>query len=813
MLSRMFRNYLAAALRNLLRNRFYTAINIVGLAVGFAAALLIALFVRDELSFDRFFAAHERVYRVYAIGKPPVSALSESNTTERGVDEWLPLEFHGVERVASLVTDKRSVRQGDLEVEEEIGWTTAQFFEIFRPPGGRWVGRWLIAGDPVAALSKPDGVVLTRTLARKYFGRDDAVGGVIEIDRKFPLRVGAVIEDLPSNTHLKLGIVAVSSAPFARKDWGATYVRLAPGVSPAQIERGMRGAIDRRMPFQTVVAGNQTLHWRWTQQMLLLPIASVHLHRESTAGQFDPSPDLRTLGALAGIGVLIVLVAIINFVNIMTARAHRRGVEVGIRKVAGARRADLVVQFIGESLVYVLIGLACAVSLVELLLPTFNAFLDRGVEIDALAEPGFAFAVAAVALAAGALGGLYPAFVLSAFRPALVFKGIAGPGGAGRVRQSLVVVQYAVLIGLLVAAAVIYRQTVFAMNEALRLDKDQVVLIRTSCAQSLLDQIRELRGVRFAGCSSSAPLSLMGRSGGSLEGAEAIPFEMNMVGFGFFETYGLHPLAGRVLDARYATDSIRAGDEKAGSSVLINDELRRKLGLKSAADAIGKSLQHARPLPGAPPAVVPGEIVGVVPDFPIGDINTRIPPALFYVQPDFFRLMSVKLSGESVPATLEAIGRVWRRAGEARPIDLFFFDQHTQQLYAQVRRMGTLVALAAAVAVFIACLGLLGLATYIAERRRKEVGIRKASGAGPGDILRLMLWELLRPVVWANVVAWPAAYLILSRWLDGIAYHVELGIGVFGAAGLATVLIALATVALQAARLARTPPATSLRYE
>ena len=213
------------------------------------------------------------------------------------------------------------------------------------------------------------------------------------------------------------------------------------------------------------------------------------------------------------------------------------------------------------------------------------------------------------------------------------------------------------------------------------------------------------------------------------------------------------------------------------------------------------------------PALVEAAIVGVVPDFPIGAIDTPIPAALFYVQPDFFRLMSVKLSGESVPATLDAIRGVWRRAGEPRPIDMFFFDQHTQQLYAEVRRMGILIALAAAVGVFIACLGLLGLATYVAERRRREVGIRKASGAGSGDILRLMLWELVRPVVWANVIAWPVAYLILSRWLGGIAYHVELGIGFFAAAGLAAVVIALATVSLQAERLARTAPVTALRHE
>jgi putative ABC transport system permease protein len=233
--------------------------------------------------------------------------------------------------------------------------------------------------------------------------------------------------------------------------------------------------------------------------------------------------------------------------------------------------------------------------------------------------------------------------------------------------------------------------------------------------------------VRSAACSATAPLSLLGRSDASLEGDEMLPVELSMVGFGFFETYGLKPLAGRLLDTRYATDAIRRGDERAGSSVLINDELRRKLALKSPADAIGKSLSHVRPL-GDKPGVVSGTIVGVVPDFPVTSIRERIEPTVFYVQPEFFRLLSIKLSGESVPEALADLRRVWHDVGDPKPLDLFFFDQHTQQLYADFTRLGTLVAIAGGVAVFIACLGLLGLASYLAERRRKEMGIRKLAG-------------------------------------------------------------------------------------
>ncbi len=250
MLAAMLRNYLAAALRNLLRDRLYAVINVAGLGVGFAAALLIALFIRDELSYDRFFEQNERVYRVYAVGKPPVTGLNESEQTETGVVQWLPLAFPEIERAASLVKDKRAIRRGDFEVEEEVTWATERFFEIFRRPG-----RWVVSGDPVATLKQPGGVVLTRSMARKYFGRDDAVGGMLEMDRKTPLRVGAVIEDLPSNTHLKLGIIGVAGPDFQSGEWPSTYVKLAANGSPARIQQGMASAIDRHMPLQSVDTG------------------------------------------------------------------------------------------------------------------------------------------------------------------------------------------------------------------------------------------------------------------------------------------------------------------------------------------------------------------------------------------------------------------------------------------------------------------------------------------------------------------------------------------------------------------------------
>lgn len=803
----MLKNYLAAALRNLRRNRLYAVINIAGLAIGFAAALFIALFIRDELSYDSFVPSHERIYRVHAIGKPPAAIqMSEDDGAQRSLEDWMTLEFPTIRSVAVLVPDRRSVRRGELEVEEDIAWTVPQFFEIFELPA--------IAGDLKTALSAPDGVVLTRSMARKYFGRADPLGQTLEIDRRHLVRVTAVLEDLPSNTQLKLTIIGSSKAAFSNQSWWSapTYVRLAPGASVRAIERTLPAAIDRRMPMSVAISGNQTVRWKWTHSLHLLPLTDFHLHKRATNGSFDPQPDYGTLQALAAIGALILLVANINFVNLMTARAARRGVEVGIRKVCGAERADLVVQFSGEALIYVALSLVLAVSLVELLLPAFNAFLDRTVVLDY----GLPFGVAlpALGLGVGVLAGAYPAFVMSAFRPSAVFKGMPmGGGDASTVRQALVVLQFAVLISLMLGAAVIYKQTAFAMNEGLRLDKEQVAIIRTSCGAAFKNEVQALPGVRAVACSFSAPLRIMGNSGGGRRIGEIMPFEMSMVDFGLFELYGLHPLAGRFFDREHATDVIRANRENEGSSVIINDELRRRLGFKSPQAAIGVTIFHARPLPNAPPAVLPAEIIGIVPDFPIGSVSAPIPPALFYIDPSFFRLMSVKLEGAAIPETVEAIRRAWQRVGEPKPIDLVFFEQHTRELYAATLRTGVLLAAAASIAVFIACLGLFGLAAYTTERRTKEIGIRKANGAGRGDIVRMLLWEFTRPVLLANLGAWPVAYHFLSGWLHGFAYHVDLGIGVFLAVGAAATAIALLTVFVHALLVSRARPVTTLRYE
>jgi putative ABC transport system permease protein len=855
----MLKNYIAAALRNLLRNRLYATINIVGVAVGFAAAILVALFIRDEQSYERFLPEYPMIYRIYSMHKFPIdTALQESSGTLVDVADWLKLEFPEIEHVTRLTPDRRSIRRGEIETEEPMVWCDSDVFGVFNLP--------VVAGDLRRALDSPDGVVVTRAIARKYFGRDNPIGETLEIDRRTLLKVTAVIEDLPTTTHLKLNILGSVKSPAAEPGSAdvPTYVKLSRRASAESIEQRMDGAIARRESLDVVVGGEHSFRAHIEFHMHLLPITAVHLHQAATAGMFIARPDQVTLYGLGAIGALILFVACLNYVNLMTARAARRAIEVGVRKASGATRWDLVTQFIGESLIYMLLALMAAVAIVELTLPSFNGYLQRNIEFTYVSDPSLSAGVLLAALIAGILAGAYPAFLKG--------QQIRG-GGSGIVRESLVVIQFAVLIGLILAAGVIYRQTAFAMNEALRLNKDQVVIVRTTCSTALRNEIGALPGVQAVACSSAAPLELNAPSGGVLvPHGNGLRFQLSMVDFEFFELYGLQPLAGRFFDRDHGADSVhpespdsspatesndsvasassgaaqaeRTGKPKtgeksgsgavpqsseesdtqadapvesqsagSGSAVVINEELRRQLGIRTPREAIGLTLNQVRPTSKGDVKIVPSEIIGVVQDFPMGSISEAIPPVCFYIDPSRFQVMSIKLTGRSIPETLADVRRVWQRVGESRPIDMFFFEQHTQELYASITQLGTLLAIAAGIAVFIGCLGLFGLSAFTTERRTKEIGVRKALGAARGDIVGMLLWEFSRPVLWANLLVWPISFYLLRRWLQSFAYRIDLSVWMFAAVGGAALLIAWFTVIGHAMRVASAHPVRALRYE
>ena len=824
----MLRNYLAAALANLARNWLYASITIAGLAAGFAAAIVIGLYVRDEYSFEHFIPGHQDVYRLQLDLALPGQKVQQTDYSLSTAGPNLALDFPDVQFMARLEPGRQVLGRDQPRSLETVGWADPDFFRVMPYP--------TLAGDPVAALHTTDGIVLTRSLARKYFGEDAPIGRTLLVGRAqefgqtpqppHPMRVLAVLKDIPSDTHLNLQAFGAGRAPWSPLGLDdaypspfninfLTYLRLKPGVSPDRIRAGLRAFDNRHYPGATTGATS-------AQYYRLVALDDLHFAAHDGQGVLRQPGDRAVDAGIAAVGVLIILIAAINFVTLMTARATRRAVEVGVRKVVGASRADLLVQFLGEAMIYVLAAMVIAVALVELALPSIDAFLVRTIGFDYLQDPQLLAAMAGTALATAVIAGLYPALVLSGFRPIQALKGSAGQtGGSAGVRQVLVVAQFAILIGLIVVTATIYRQTSFALDDALRLNADQVLRITNVCEPGFRQELAALPGVKSAACASNMAEGEGGsntvvkqRDGSDLTLQEA------SVDVGFFEMHGLKPLAGRFLSQDHGEDVVL---EQPGAtpddqpSVVLNESAARLLGYRNPQDAVGRPItwtrwSASRGGPGLPP-LRRSQIVGVVRDFTLGSIRTPISPTLYFRDMWGDSYTVARLDGRRLPETLRAIDRLWKQTGHNRPIERMFESQAVQDLYRDVITQGVAIAVCAGLAILIACLGLFALAAFTTERRTKEIGVRKAMGASTFDVVRLLLWQFTQPVLWANLIAWPLAWWAMRRWLDGFAYRVDLPVWLFAAAAGAAVLIAWLTVSIHSWLVARARPVLALRYE
>jgi putative ABC transport system permease protein len=823
----MFRNYLAAALRNLSRNRLYAGVTIFGLAVGFASALLIGLYLRHEFTYDRFIPGHDRVFLMNQVYMAPNKPPFDLDFTSAPLAKDLKLDFPQIEYAARLDAAgfPPVIRHGLVKGSERLfAWADPDFFKVMPMPS--------VAGDPGTALEAPDGLVLTRSMARKYFGQDAPLGGQLDVDGH-PMRVAAVIEDLPSNTHLATEIFASSIAAASgmrqldragySSNTNATYVRLKPGVSAAQMDAAMPAFVARRIA-PALGAINPDLPPA-KDAMRLKPLTAIHL-QPADGGDYKPGADVKVLIGIGVIGALIVVVAAINFVTLMTARASRRAVEVGVRKALGARRQDLIAQFMGEALIYVAVALVIAVAAAELVLPGVNAALQRKMAFNYLSDPQLLIAMTAVALVTGLAAGLYPALVLSSFRPASVLKGgpIVGAGG-GAVRQGLVVAQFAVLITLVISAVTIARQTLFSLGDATHMNKDGVMMLFASvCTDQLRDEVLAVPGVRAAACASAGAVGLGNSNDMSEANGHKVILTYSGVDVGFFEVYGVKPLAGRLFRAdRPADDGSRMKD--VAPTVILNETAVRELGFKSPQDAVGHLLTwHFDPgfsmdnLGRPTPPARASEIVGVVPDISFGTVKQKVVASFYYVAPKNSMMNSLALNIKIDPAhtgeALAGIDKVWARVSGGQPVQKFFADQFLLiKNYLDNVIQGGFIAVCSLIAVSIACLGLFALSAYTAERRTKEIGIRKAMGASSADILGLLLWQFTQPVLLAAVLAAPVAWFAMDWWLRGFAYHVDVAPWTFAAAVGAAVVIAWGTVFVHALKVARARPVGALRYE
>jgi putative ABC transport system permease protein len=828
-------NYFAAALRNLLRNRVHTAINLFGLSLGFAAALLIALYVRDQLSYDRFFPGYHDVYML--------TETKDYTNRSLPVERWdfsfpdvaakLSAQFPQIATIARVMTpdDPPHIRHDQVEAEEtDFLWVDPSFFRVMPLKS--------LAGDAQTALAAPDSVVLTRTAARKYFGRDMPLGELLEVspamgtdaakvstafNTPHAMRVTAVIEDLPSNSYVKGEVFGSSLAAYSKftlydltQDQGPfrmnayTFIRLRPGAPVRQLRQELSAFATHDAPVYPP---------GFTVGLHLMPIGDLHL---SPPGETPMSPrgDRSHLIALVAIGLLIIISASFNFVSLMTARAAQRAIETGVRKASGALRSQLIIQFLGEAIIYVALAMAVAVALSEVLLPRVNSVLKQRIAFDYLGDPVLLCSLLLTTVLLGLLAGAYPAFVLSAYRPAAVLKGTLSHGvSGGIVRRSLVTLQFAIMIGLGVITVTIWRQTLFSLDNQLRVDGSSILLIDNACdpsGRAFQDRVAALSGVAAAACANEAALHDGGMIvSARIQGGPDVPMVSGVVDYNALEFYGLQPLAGRFFDRDHGDDGrLVEGDTTGNPSIVVNETAMRKLGFTSPAEAVGQIVTwnrrrwSANPNPGT---LGPSEIIGISPDFGL-DTRRGVLPQILYVDPISFSVLSIRLTGSQIPETLAAIDAAWSQIKHTR-IHQRFLSQRLQDMYADVILQRTAISLSTALAGVIGMLGLLGLSAHSAAQRTKEIGIRKAMGASRLDILRFFVWQFARPVLWANLIAWPCAYFLMRHWLDGFGHHVSLSPWTFLAAGASALLVALATVLGHALTVARAKPVHALRYE
>jgi putative ABC transport system permease protein len=784
----MLRNYLKIALRNLERYKAYSFINIGGLAVGMACFILIGLWVKDELSFDRFHLNKDRTYRIlnrmqdgnfspnltYALGPALKAGYSEVEESCR-VWPW----------AGGLV------KYQDKSFEEDsIYLADPGFFKIFSFP--------FVKGDPETALADKHSVVLTEETARKYFGDEDPIGKILHIvEQEGDFKVTGITENVPLNSDLRFDIVSriefLGEDRLARwEEWtGPTYVLLRPGVSAANFEAKIAGIYEENISPDE------------TYRPALQPLTQVHLYESGRPGQ------VKKVTTFFVIAVFILLMACINFMNLATAQSARRSLEVGMRKVIGAFRRQIIRQFLVEAILISFLALFLALVVVETALPSFNQFTGKSMALLSEASLPFILSLLLVTLGTGLLAGSYPAFFLSSYRPAQTLKSLSSSGGRGAgIRKALIVVQFAISAGLITCTFIVSSQLRFIRNQDLGLDREHVVILYNNPVlmpkfDAFKSDLLTQPGIRNVTAAAQLPTRIGQSIQINWEGnptPEMMSVDYTVVDYDFFKTFDMKILQGRVFSREFPTD------EK--TACIINETAAERMGLENP---VGTRIYMAHPA--WDESFRPAQVIGVVRDFHARSLHTAIRPFVFRMHRPWHQYAFIKIDGARIKETLARIEDTFKAYSPGYPYRFEFMDEAFNRQYLSERQLGKLFNGFSLLSVLIACLGLFGLASYTTERKTKEIGIRKVLGASVPGIVFLTLREFIKWVVLSNLIAWPAAYYMMHLWLREFAYKVSVGPLVFGLSAALTLVVALATVSYHSLRAALAHPVDSLRYE
>ncbi len=804
----MLRNYLKTALRNLWKYKGYTFINVFGLAIGVACVMLILLYVQSEVGMDGFHENKDRIYRLnLQVTNPQTGEVRERAVGPYRMADELENDFSDFTHILRFSPQGRELVEFDDQqfLEEQLAFVAPEVFEVFNFP--------LITGDPATVLEKPFSLVLSEETAQRYFGSENAIGKGLTI-REQIFEVTGIMENIPNNSQFQMDIaVSMNCARqiFSRivlENWGEgsveTFVVVPESKKAADYTERLQAFVDVKLDDWSAAS----------PKIIMQPLSQIYLHSKNISS-FMTGGDITYVYAFSLIALFILIIACINYMNLATARSSVRAREVGMRKVVGASRAQLIGQFLSESVLLTLIALVIAVGIVYFTLPAFNQLADRQISLSMVNNWAILGGLAAIAVLVGVAAGSYPALLLSAYKPISVFSGQLQKGlKGGWLRKVLVSFQFATSIFLLIVTGVVYQQLQYCKNMDLGFDKEHLVLIPGTPPdlRGQYDQFAErlLRNPQIesaAGSSRVPPGRLTSNIGTRPEG---IPTEQrqNMqtvwTDFGFIETMGFEMAAGRSFSRDFPSD--------ANNAFILNEAAVEEIGWTNET-AVGKGFGSSEisDWNSGQWEERNGVVIGVLKDFYFESMKEEIEPTVYFVAPYMAWNYVVRVKPSNIPKTIDYIEEVWKDFNPEIPFEYTFVDENFASLYATEERQGNIFGLFAMLAIFIACLGLIGLASFTAEQKKKEISIRKILGASSFNIVRMLSKEFTWLVIFAFIVASPIAWYLMNNWLQDFAYRISIGIPVFILACIAALLVAWVTVGLQTARAANANPSKALR--
>ncbi|MTI31750.1 ABC transporter permease [Xanthovirga aplysinae] len=799
----MFKNHLKVALRNLIKHKFYAFINVLGLAVGLAACLLIGFWVKNELSYDRHYTKIDRMYRVttdYGLTKPMQYFAYSPGLLAKTFKEIFP-EVEEAVRIRTLGTQVMSYKENKFKV-DKIAYSDPGLFNIFSIP--------LVEGNPATALVEPNSIVINKSTAKRLFGIEDPLNKMVIFNNNENYKVTGVFEDMPETSHFKMNVFLSIERILEQgwiQDWMShnlnTYLLLKEQADPKLLEAKFPEAIKTysskaiydltSIPWEEMKKNNLSYDWK------LQPVKDIHLHSD-LHGEIEANGNIIYIYTFSFIALLILLIACINYINLATARSADRSKEIGVRKVAGAYRIQLIRQFLNESLILSFLATLLAIGLMELFLPAFNQVAGKSITVQYWGNWQFLLGLLLCPLLLALLSGFYPAFLLSSFQPAQTLKGKLTSGmKSSRFRNLLVIIQFSISIFLIVGTLVLYRQIDFIQNKDIGYEKDHLLLVEDTYllgeqGESFKGELLRYPEIISGTFTNFLPVNGYGSWGTSLRDKNQnnnIECTIWLVDYDYPQTLKMKMKEGRYFSPDFPSDS---------SSVVVNESAIRMLGYK---EPIGQTI-----------SVWDDEytIIGVIKDFNYSSMRNRIKPTALFRE-DNNNLLTLRIDGKRTKEAITLVQQQWKKMAPGQPFSYSFMDERFDQMYQEEQKTATVLSFFSGLAIFIACLGLFALAAFTAEKRKKEIGVRKVLGSSVVSIVLLLSKDFAKLILIAFLIASPIAWYVMNNWLEGFAFRTSIGVGVFLIAAGLSFIVAWITMSYHAIKAATDDPVNSIRYE